>query len=385
MSEHSRDDVKRDPALAAIYRAAADELPPPSVDATILAAAHREVGAKPRAAGRAFARPWRGALSVAAVLVLSVSLVVLMREEAPDVLSPHGSDGALDADAKLQSDMANKNREKAAGAPDADQQTPKSIGLKSSGDMPSSGLGMRQPSTSGLVQPTAKDTGNAKLEAPPAAVAGLAKRRESYSESNEARSDRALPEVRQERPVAKQDSNREFAQAPPARPAAEPPAERQAASNAIGRVLESESAPKVAAAAGQREEDAAGRGQSRDNRARATADSLSAAAPAAAPAATPETKAMRAPAQPEAAKPATPMASPPPAPQVKPEAKPAFTPAPAPQKTLRDADLPPEKWLERIEDLRKQGRLDEARASLTEFRKRYPDYRLPESLRDGIR
>jgi hypothetical protein len=47
----------------------------------------------------------------------------------------------------------------------------------------------------------------------------------------------------------------------------------------------------------------------------------------------------------------------------------------------RDNDLPAEKWLERIEDLRKQGRLDEAKASLADFRKRYPDYRLPEPLR----
>jgi hypothetical protein len=44
--------------------------------------------------------------------------------------------------------------------------------------------------------------------------------------------------------------------------------------------------------------------------------------------------------------------------------------------------LPPEKWLERIEDLRRQGRIDEARAGFAEFRKRYPDYVLPTALRD---
>ena len=48
-------------------------------------------------------------------------------------------------------------------------------------------------------------------------------------------------------------------------------------------------------------------------------------------------------------------------------------------------DATPEKWLERIEELRKQGRLDEARASLVEFKKRYPDFRLPASLDDSIR
>ncbi len=48
-------------------------------------------------------------------------------------------------------------------------------------------------------------------------------------------------------------------------------------------------------------------------------------------------------------------------------------------------NLTPEKWLERIEELRKQGRLEEARTNLAEFRKRYPDYQLPESLKDGIK
>jgi TolA-binding protein len=63
-------------------------------------------------------------------------------------------------------------------------------------------------------------------------------------------------------------------------------------------------------------------------------------------------------------------------------------PAPpaAPLAKLEKApDLTPKKWLERIEELRKQGKLDEARASLAEFKKRYPDYRLPDSLRDGIK
>jgi hypothetical protein len=47
--------------------------------------------------------------------------------------------------------------------------------------------------------------------------------------------------------------------------------------------------------------------------------------------------------------------------------------------------LPPEKWLERIDDLRRQGRIDEARAGFAEFRKRYPDHVLPTALRDWAR
>jgi TolA-binding protein len=45
-------------------------------------------------------------------------------------------------------------------------------------------------------------------------------------------------------------------------------------------------------------------------------------------------------------------------------------------------DLPPEKWLERIADLRKQGRIEEAKASFIAFRKRYPEYPLPATLKD---
>ncbi|MEW5864537.1 MAG: hypothetical protein AB1773_13245 [Pseudomonadota bacterium] len=44
------------------------------------------------------------------------------------------------------------------------------------------------------------------------------------------------------------------------------------------------------------------------------------------------------------------------------------------------ADEPPEKWLERIAELRRAGRHEEADKALAEFRKRYPDYRVPESL-----
>ena len=39
----------------------------------------------------------------------------------------------------------------------------------------------------------------------------------------------------------------------------------------------------------------------------------------------------------------------------------------------------PERWLERIVQLRKEGRHDEAEKQLAEFRKRYPDYKVPET------
>lgn len=39
----------------------------------------------------------------------------------------------------------------------------------------------------------------------------------------------------------------------------------------------------------------------------------------------------------------------------------------------------PERWLEHIAQLRKEGRHEEADKALAEFRRRYPDYRVPES------
>jgi TolA-binding protein len=46
------------------------------------------------------------------------------------------------------------------------------------------------------------------------------------------------------------------------------------------------------------------------------------------------------------------------------------------------ADLPPDQWLARIDELRRQGKHEEARTSLAEFRKRYPDYEPPATLKN---
>lgn len=81
-------DMERDPQLSALYRAAGEAGPPTALDDAIRAAARREVSAGPRRGG---IRRWQLSLSLAAVLVLSVSLVTLMREEGadrPETLQP---------------------------------------------------------------------------------------------------------------------------------------------------------------------------------------------------------------------------------------------------------------------------------------------------------
>jgi hypothetical protein len=46
----------------------------------------------------------------------------------------------------------------------------------------------------------------------------------------------------------------------------------------------------------------------------------------------------------------------------------------------QDARKTPEQWLREIEQLRREGRAEQARARLDQFRKRFPDYPLPPSL-----
>jgi hypothetical protein len=48
------------------------------------------------------------------------------------------------------------------------------------------------------------------------------------------------------------------------------------------------------------------------------------------------------------------------------------------------ATVSPEQWLQGIADLRRQGRHEEADRQLAEFRKRYPDYRIPEAMLEKV-
>jgi hypothetical protein len=56
------------------------------------------------------------------------------------------------------------------------------------------------------------------------------------------------------------------------------------------------------------------------------------------------------------------------------------TPA-ASARTLGAVERSPGTWLEDIRKLKAQGRTAEVERELAEFKRRYPDYRLPEDLR----
>ena len=409
MSERPDNDGTRDAQLTAAYRAAAQDMPPPALDAAILAAARREVGAGPRPAGFSF-RAWRGPLSVAAVVVLSVSLVMLMREEAPELVAPPRADDPA-ANAKLAAPAeADSNEVPRERRSLSEEHTPKSLGLKPSHSMPQTGL--RPPDFREHAAPAPKDKAAGRLEADAGAAAAFAKRRDAVTEGVDARAKKNIagaPEP--QRQAAKTDTVGGFAQSPPppAPRAAEAPAQKPAPEmgNVMGKVLDGD----------RSEAETRARTQSRDAPAKQMADAAPTEAkpappPAAKPPLTPSPPAQTpfpnsAPAQLSHAEPTSPpMAQPAPKPTARPEAKPAFAPPPpsvqpmakpesreiAPaaaadslSKLERKAELPPDKWLERIEELRKQGKLEEARATLAEFRKRYPDYRLPDTLRNGIR
>lgn len=79
-------EMERDPRLAAAYRAASGEEPPAQLDAAIRAAARREVDAGPARPSMARSRNWGVPLSLAAVVVLSVSVVLMMQQEGADRL-----------------------------------------------------------------------------------------------------------------------------------------------------------------------------------------------------------------------------------------------------------------------------------------------------------
>lgn len=53
-------------------------------------------------------------------------------------------------------------------------------------------------------------------------------------------------------------------------------------------------------------------------------------------------------------------------------------------KRSQDAGETPEKWLERIAELRRAGKHDEADKALAEFRERHPGYRIPEAMLEKV-
>jgi hypothetical protein len=297
-----REETARDSRLAALYRAAARDEPSPALDAAIRAAARREVGARPRPVGPFFSRSWRVPLSLAAVILLSVSLVTLMREEAPEIARPPRADAPL----PLPEAATYPRKETVA----ADR------------------TGASEPPT-----PLAK---RASPEAFPGVSAGrdtrvtaLADKPRQPAQAEVRRDVAAAPAVTWPQPEAARPAQSVEAVASAPAPLAAP---AEAPGPVAGVAAEAKAQPRSEAASA----DSAVRESLRARGQAATA----------------------------------------PAPQLAPQIAGVIQ---------AHANLPPEKWLEQIEALRKQGRLEEAKTSLAHFRQRYPDYPLPAGLKDGIK
>ncbi len=193
MSRQQSNDFERDAELTALYRAAPAEEPPAALDDAIRAAARREVRAGPASAD-ATRRRWHVPVSIAAVVVLSFTVVTLMKEEAPEFAQapapPATSGGTEQYRAPDDNDAAASKLKRAPL-----EQSSKNIGLKPSGSEPSTGL---IPPSSGLIarmEPESlkrkKDT--AASERPPA----LAKPSDKSSKPNDNLSDARSPAVRE--------------------------------------------------------------------------------------------------------------------------------------------------------------------------------------------
>ena len=346
MSEKLFNDMERDARLAALYRAAAQNEPPEALDDAIRAAARRAVSSKPRLTVPRFRRSWGVPISVAAVIVLSVSMVAVMREETPEILEPPRADAPARGADRKQDPFAS---DRASTAPNTIP-APKSaksngIGVNPPQQAAPPATGIRGDTAAPpLVTQSEKD--RIAIEQAPSAPQLLTKRAPAQAFP-------APSDIRDKASVAE-----------------EPP--RQSAKEEMRRDDGAMSDPQTRSARPARQVDAAPSvsAEAKSQR-RPEPESESANTPMR------ESERARVQAAPESKPASAASAAPPPVPA--PIAKPASQLSGAMQGYV---EFPPEKWLERIADLRKQGRLDEAKASFTAFRKRYPEYPLPELLKD---
>ena len=317
-------DTDSDRRLDRAYGAAARDEPPAHLDAAILAAAHREAGARPRTLASRLRR-WRVPVSLAAMVVVSVSLVTLVREEGGDQLMEPGvpASRGLEPAAPApppESGASGPPRlpEPESAAPREWRNAPEARADRADRD-PASG-----PSALGDTASPGKATADRPVRAPDPegalpAERALAKRPEEPSLAARA--------------AGKQEESRAAAESPGGPPARE--------------------AQRPAPALSRMESQARDRAGSED-----PAAGVAAPAPRAAPA--PAAQAPRGPRL--QSRPVDPM---------KPELA----------GLLKEYDSrPPRDWIARIQELKRGGQAGLAEDMLAEFRRRYPGHPLPTDL-----
>lgn len=382
VNDNNRDDgLERDPRIARLLEAAGGEEPPAALDAAILAAARRGVDARPQLVGgdghtsipplRA-KRNWYVPVSIAAVLVLSVSLVTLVHEEKGDELAqpPVTARDPSKSSAPAPAPAANAPSAVMAEKPDA--------------MLRDAAPAKPKPAEEKRAEP-AQAT---EASAAPEAYAGLAKKQRAGKIESTADSAAALGAVRKDQPASV--AARE--QGPASASATEGAAAPQAPSSAPS-VAKASPEPFPAQASASRD---AMEARARGEADRSTPHGVIQDAPAvlAVPVApspatvAPLAKGKAAPRRAAPADDALAQSAPPviegrdlatsPPPPVKPAPAPAARPAlrllqkPAPLWRGLE-EQPPEKWLERLAEFKRDGRQADADELLTEFRRRFPD------------
>jgi hypothetical protein len=317
----------RDQALSRIYREGAWPEPGRQIDQAILAASRRAARARHPLLWR-----WAPSFAVAATVVLTSTLVLKAYREQPEVVAPAALEQAPAVRAK-QAEPKPDAKPAPAPAP-APQSVSTPQGFSSSMDALEAervertqrDLGLKQPSPAGAQTP------------PKAAPAAKAAPQPLKKESSEAPA--ANRERRADAPQTPPSTTFSVfgASAPPAPAPAQAPA--QATRAVVAKPAQTAAqAPRVEANEGP-----------------------------------PAAQAAPQPPAAEEAKPAPPVAS-----------------AAVPRSVLganvagavaaKPAERTPQTWIEDIRKLMKEGKSEEAGEQLAEFKKRYPDYVLPEDLR----
>lgn len=339
MSQAPRDESAGSEAgLARAWREASHDEPPAAMDDAIRAAARKAVHAGPRPAGASpFGGRWRVPLSVAAVLVVSATVTLLVAER-----DKHGSRSFHDQAAPPQAASAPEpfGAAPAPAEPElpvqaAEQQVPP-------GPSPPTPEGQREPA--GTARPQLAERKGLGSAAPAESAGAEPSQAPARAQRAEGPAQPA-PLTSTAPAAARHDEAEAVAGAPAAAPPAPLPADtlRDAAPGA---------ADEPADGLAKREARSAIRAK----------ESVMEEA--------------RLPAAQEPARKAAPL-------RAEPRGLPAAPGAAASPDGDTAADtenLEPKAWLERILELRRQGKLEEAAKSLKVFRERYPDYPLPQEL-----
>jgi resuscitation-promoting factor RpfA len=337
-------------ALARAYRDSAPDEPPTALDDAIRAAARRAVNARPQSLRKSWYSRFSGQLAIAAVMVLTVSITMVLVNEQPELAPP-----------PVQKALAPR-----ATAPTAQEETrmaepyPAPALEKRRNDAPKLSQGRLASDALQRVAPAAPSIVQQAPETPaPAAAGSIAVRREPMPFAADS---------------ATQSEAKREAAAPPAKDLADLPSAQMAP-----RITAPIPAPAAARPAAPAMTSAAPAPMPAPAAARPAPSAIEGGATAKSMMAAPAASAnLNAPAEAERSRSGATAAQAPAFARKKQDAANVQEMAEKPADALAQS---PDQWLKRIVELRKEGKTKEAEEELAKFRKRYPDYPLPAELK----